>query len=81
MPQTPATPGGEQMSRPSAQTSNWCVEKIEVKVVSGEYIDRAGVVVALVGSDCKVMCLYATPDASVHQSDRGRVRVVDRGRV
>ena len=48
------------MSRPSAQTSNWCVEKIEVKVVSGKYIDRAGVVVALVGSDCKVMCLYAT---------------------
>ena len=35
------------MARPAAQTSNWCVEKIEVKVVSGEYIDRTGVVVSL----------------------------------
>jgi len=54
LPQTPATPGGDHTSRPSAQTSNWCVEKIEVKVVSGEYIDRTGVVITLQGSDCQV---------------------------
>ena len=47
MAQTPATPGGDHLARPAAQTSNWCVEKIEVKVVSGEYIDRTGVVVSL----------------------------------
>jgi hypothetical protein len=47
MTQTPATPGGDHLARPAAQTSNWCVEKIEVKVVSGEYIDRTGVVVSL----------------------------------
>ena len=42
------------MPRHSAPTANWCVEKIEVKVVSGEYIDRTGVVVTVQGSDCKV---------------------------
>jgi len=36
------------------QTTNWCVEKIEVKVVSGEYIDQIGVVISLQGSDCQV---------------------------
>lgn len=54
LPQTPATPGGDHTLRPAAQTSNWCVEKIEVKVVSGEYIDCTGVVTALQGSDCQV---------------------------
>ena len=44
----------DQMPRHSAPTANWCVEKIEVKVVSGEYIDRTGVVVTVQGSDCKV---------------------------
>jgi hypothetical protein len=59
--QTPATPGGDHLAnRPAAQTSNWCVEKIEVKVVSGEYIDRTGVVVSLKVRKKKNLksCLY-----------------------
>jgi cold shock CspA family protein len=36
----PASYGCPTYSPP--QGSNWCIEKIEVKVVSGEYIDRTG---------------------------------------
>ena len=36
----PASYGGPTYSPP--RSSNWCVEKIKVKVVSGEYIDRTG---------------------------------------
>ena len=54
------------MPRHSAPTANWCVEKIEVKVVSGEYIDRTGVVVTVQGSDCKVRaCLFVCVCVSV----------------
>ena len=67
----------DQMPRHSAPTANWCVEKIEVKVVSGEYIDRTGVVVTVQGSDCKVRaCLFvavfpaARPVISKHASSR-----------
>jgi len=54
-PQTPQTPGGELIARTPAQgIFNWCLERIEVRVVSGEFIDRQGVVVDKIGSDCKV---------------------------
>jgi len=33
---------------------NWCVPRIQVKVVSGEFIDRIGVVTELQGADCIV---------------------------
>lgn len=52
MPQTPSTPGGDHAVHLWAH--NWCVEKIEVKVVSGVYVGSTGVVAALEGSDCQV---------------------------
>lgn len=57
-PATPATPGSELggggAGRSAPQTKNWCIKNIEVRVVSGEFIDKTGIVVELIGSETKV---------------------------
>ena len=55
-PATPATPGSEFARGGAAapQTKNWCIRNIEVRVVSGEFIDKTGIVVELVGAETTV---------------------------
>jgi len=44
----------QDMASLAVYTPNWCLPRIEVKVVSGDDVDRRGVVLELLGSACRV---------------------------